>query len=218
MQRRILRIGVPAAADAGLMWVAQMAFITIVSYSGAGALADANYAAHMIAMRMEAISFLPAVAWMTAASTLVGQYLGAGQPALAARSGHRAALQASVLTGLVGVAFFVLADAIYAFMSNDPLVRQIGGRAFRYIAFVQPLLGMAIVYIGALRGAGDVRATLLFSVVGGLLLRVPGAWFFGVYMGWGLLGCWLGMWLDNIAKFACGLARFRHGGWQRVRV
>jgi Na+-driven multidrug efflux pump len=59
---------------------------------------------------------------------------------------------------------------------------------------------------------------LLLQIIGGLCLRVPGAWFFGVYLGGGLVGCWCGMWLDNLAKFVGGWLRFESGGWKRLRV
>lgn len=218
VMRRILKVGLPAAGDTGLLWIAHMAFITAVSYSGTGAYADANFAAHTIALRMEAITFLPAVAWMTAASTMVGQYLGASRPDDAARAGHRAALQTAGLTTIIGALFVIYAEPIFAFMSDDPLVRQVGAPAFRLMGFVQPFLGMAIVYVGALRGAGDTRTTLMFQIFGGILLRVPFAWLFGVYMHGGLLGCWIGMWMDNFAKFFCGWLRFLHGGWKKLKV
>lgn len=216
--RRILRIGLPAAGDTGVMGVAQIVFLVIVAHSAAGDLGTVNLAAHTIAMRMEAISYLPAVAWMTAASTLVGQYLGANRPDLASRSGHTAALQGAVLTTGVGVCFYLFSMPIYALMTQDPQVQQVGGTAFRYIAFVQPLLCMAIVYIGALRGAGDTKATLVFSLIGGLGLRIPVA-LLGVFVfNGGLIGAWCGMWADNIAKFALGGGRFLQGGWKDVRV
>lgn len=216
--RRILRVGLPAAADSALMWIGQFGFLIVVAHTAAGDAATVNFAAHTIAIRMESVSFLPAVAWMTAAATLVGQYLGAQRPDLARRAGHIAALQASLLTTSVGVFFFVGSEWIYRVMSADPQVRSVGGAAFRFIAFAQPILGMAIVYIGALRGAGDTKATMVFSLIGGLGLRIPVAWFCGVYLHGGLIGAWFGMWADNLAKFAMGLGRFIHGGWKNVRV
>ena len=98
MIRRMLRIGGPAGAEATLMWVAQIGFIKIVAHTASGDAATINFAAHMIAVRMTAITYLPAAAWMTAAATLVGQYLGAGQPRNSARAAHLAALQGGVLT------------------------------------------------------------------------------------------------------------------------
>lgn len=218
MIARILRIGVPAAGDAGVMWLAQVIFIWCVAESAIGVVSTAQVAAHVIAIRMEAISFLPAVAWMTAATTAVGQYLGAGHPHWAERFGHRAALQAGMVTSLVGVGFWFGADWIYRMMSDDPLVIGIGAPAFRVMAYIQPILGMAIVYVGALRGVGDTRFMFWLQVLGGIVLRAAGAYLFGVVLEGGLIGCWCGMWLDNICKFVGGWLRFRHGGWKRIEV
>ncbi len=218
MIRRILAIGVPAAGDAGVMAIAQMIFVTVVAHTASGEAATLNFAAHVIAMRLEAITYLPAVAWGTAAATLVGQYLGAGQPAQAHRAGHRAALQCAALTTLGGVAFFTLARPMYELMSVDPAVADIGVPPFRVLAFFQPILAMGIVYVNALRGAGDTRATFVFSLIAGLLLRAPLAYLFGVVLGGGLLGAWIGMWADNVIRFALCWARFVHGGWTRRTV
>lgn len=216
--RRILRVGVPAGIDAGMMWLAQMAFLAIVAHSASGDAATVNSAAHMIAMRVEAISFLPAVAWMTAAATLVGQYLGAGDARRAMRAGHLAALQAASLCTVIGAVFFLASNQIYAQMSQDPEVQRVGGATFKYLGIVQPILAMAIVYIGALRGAGDTRTTMVFALVGGLGVRVPVAYLGAIILQWGLFGAWLGMWADNVVKFALGLMRFAGGRWKHTRV
>jgi MATE family multidrug resistance protein len=216
--RRMMRIGVPAAADALLMAIAQMAFLWVIFHSAIGDAATVNAAAHMIAMRIEAISFLPAMAWMTAAATLVGQYLGAMQPRLAMRAGHIAALQAMGMCTFVGIIFSTCASWIYAGMTNDPQVQAVGSAAFRFAGLIQPFLGAAIVYIGALRGAGDTRSTMLFSLIGSIGLRVPVAYLCAVVFGWGLIGAWIGMWTDNMVKFILGYARFASGAWQRTKV
>ncbi|MBK9126668.1 MAG: MATE family efflux transporter [Phycisphaerales bacterium] len=215
---RILRIGIPGAAEAAVLTVAQFLFIKVVSMTAPEPLGGANYAAHMIAVRLEAITYLPAMAWMTAAATMVGQYLGAQLPRQAARAAHVAALQGGVLAALIAVNFYVWADFLFGVMSNDPLVRQVGAPAFRLLAFVQPILCMGIIYNGALRGAGDTRYTMFTSLVSGLLVRVPGAYLGGIVLEGGLVGAWCGMWADNIVRFALGLARHLHGGWKRVRV
>jgi MATE family, multidrug efflux pump len=214
----MMRIGVPAAADALLMAIAQMAFLWVIFHSATGDAATVNAAAHMIAMRIEAISFLPAMAWMTAAATLVGQYLGAGQPRMASRAGHIAALQAVGMCTCVGIVFSTCAGWIYAGMTADPQVRAVGSAAFRFAGLIQPFLGAAIVYIGALRGAGDTRSTMFFSLIGSIGLRVPVAYLFAVVLGWGLIGAWVGMWTDNMVKFILGYWRFASGAWQKTKV
>jgi putative MATE family efflux protein len=216
--RRITRVGLPAAADAGVMWIAQMAFIKLIASTASGDLGTANYAAHMIAMRFEALTYLPAMAWMTAAATLVGQYLGANDPRRATRAGHVAALQGASLTLVVSISFWTMAGLLYSLFTEDSAVREIGTPALRLLGFIQPILAMAIIYMGALRGAGDTRTTMGISVIGGLAVRLPLAYLGGIVLHGGLIGAWCGMWADNITKFVLGWARFVHGGWKRVRV
>ena len=216
--RRILRVGVPAAGEATVMWVSHIAFVKVVLHTASGESASVNYAAHMIAVRMTAITYLPAAAWMTAAATMVGQYLGAKRPEYSARAAHLAAIQGAALTTAVGAAFFLLAEPIYWMMSRDAAVWRVGAPAFRLTAFIQPFLCMGIIYLGALRGAGDTRWTMLSSVIGGILIRVPVAYLGGVVLGGGLIGAWCGMWADNFVKFVLGWGRTLHGGWRRLRV
>ncbi len=216
--KRIARIGIPGSVEMSLLVTAQFVFVMVVARVAAGDAATATMAAHMIAMRAEGLVYLPAVALMTAASTLVGQYLGAQQPHFATRSGHTAALVGGAFTTLVGVTFYLLAEDIYRLLSTDEQVVAIGTEPFRIMAFIAPFLCMAIVYIGALRGAGDTRTTMMFSLVASICLRVPLAYLFGIYFEWGLIGAWCGMWADNLAKFLLAMGRFTQGGWRNVRV
>lgn len=215
---RMLRIGLPSAGEAAIMALAQMSFIAIIAHSASGAAGTANYAAHMIAMRVESLSYLPAFAWGTAAATVVGQYLGAGRPRAAARAGHLAALQGLCLTSVAGVLFFCCAAPIFALMTHEADVHAVGVPAFRIMAFAQPFIAVAIIYMNALRGAGDTRWPLLFSIFGGIGLRVPIAYIGAIVLHGGLIGAWCGMWADNVGRAAMGCGRFAHGGWQRVRV
>ena len=215
---RIVRVGLPSAGEASIMFLTQLIFIFIVTMTATGADSTVNYAAHLIAIRAEGITYLPAIAWMTAAATLVGQYLGANQPERAARAAHLAALQAGLLTTAAGIAFFVFAEPFYAFMSNDPQVRAVGVPAFRIMAFFQPLLGMGIVYVGSLRGAGDTRAALIVTTITALLVRVPLAYLFGVVLHGGLIGAWIGMWCDNVLRCLLMAGRFVQGGWKKIEV
>lgn len=218
MMRRVLRIGIPAAADTMLMSIAQLMFVKIIAMTGTGDAGTANFAAHVIAVEVEGLSYMPALAWGTAAATLVGQYLGAGQPVEATRAGHLAALQGAALGVFSGAVYFIFSEPIYALFTGDPAVRQVGVPAFRLMAFAQPFLCTAIVYIQALRGAGDTRTTMIFALIGGIVLRIPIAYLGGVVLGGGLIGAWCGMWADNLAKFLLGSARYLHGGWRRTKV
>jgi hypothetical protein len=106
---------------------------------------------------------------------------------------------------------FVLALALGALMSQDPAVRAVGAPAFRLGAFVHPFLCAAIVYNGALRGAGDARFPMIFSLIGGILIRTPLAYLGGVILGSGLIGAWCGMWGRRFRQVRDGLSPYGPG-------
>ncbi len=214
---RILRIGLPAAADGAVMWSSHFAFLAVISRVAAGALGEASFAAHIIAIRVEALTYLPAMAWGAATATMVGQSLGAANPARAKRAGHEGVLQCGLLSVVIAVLFYFGAEFIYQQMSLDPLVRATGVTPFRILALLQPLMVISIVYVHALRGAGDTRAPLVITLVG-VLIRIPVGYYFGIVLGWGLLGAWIGMFGDMIWRALAATARYIGGRWLDAKV
>ena len=216
--RRLLRIGMPAAADGAVMWVAQFLILMIIARLAEGELGDAYYAAHMIAVRLEAFTYLPATAWAVAAATMIGQNLGAQHPGRARRAGHEAVLQCGLLAAAVGLAMLFGAQALFELMHTETIVHRAGVFPFKIVACFQPLLAISIVYVGALRGAGDTRYPLFVTALGQTLIRLPLAYLFGVVMGGGLLGAWLAMCLDFVVRGALVATRFARGKWIGSRV
>lgn len=216
--RRLLRVGVPAGVDAIIHWTGHFVFLMLVGRIGSGAVQTASYAAHMVGVRIEALSFLPAQAWGAAAATLVGQSLGAGRPAVAMRSGLQAASHIALSTAVMGVIYFTFAPQLFGFFSADPLVAEVGVAPLRLLAFVQPALGILIVFLHALRGAGDTRRPVLFTIIGTWGVRLPVAAILIYGFGFGLLGAWIGMAADIVVRAALMSGRFLRGRWKYVVV
>jgi putative MATE family efflux protein len=226
--RRLLRISVPAATDSLSVAVGQLWFVSIVNGLG-----DAAEAAHGIALGWEALGYLSGGAFGTAAITLVGQNLGAGRPAQAARSGWTAFALGGTLMTVMGGVFFVLARPMFRLFCGDPGQEPIvdaGVPVLRLIAFAMPALASCIIFTAALRGAGDTRVPVLFSWFGFFVIRIPLAYLLtrghldlgplGVWPCWnlGLRGAWLAMFADLLVRGLFFLARFAGGRWQRMRV
>jgi Na+-driven multidrug efflux pump len=101
----------------------------------------------------------------------------------------------------------------------------------RTVSIAMPALALIMILTGALRGAGDTRWPLLFSIVGLLGVRIPAAYWFAfpqvhvpvlhlVISGWGLgvLGTWYAMVSDLGLRASLILYRFSQGDWKRIRV
>lgn len=218
---RILRIGLPAALDGGLMWLGHFSFMAILTRSAdrvTGQTGDILYAAHIVGIRIESLSYLPAWAWGLAASTLVGQNLGARQPQRALACAREARTQAVSVLLLSAALFYFGAPAAYRFLQDDPRVTACGVPALQALAFLQPFVATLIVYLGALRGAGDTLVPMVFTGLGMFLLRVPFAYYGGVVLQHGVLGVWYGMFADLVVRATLMTIRVRSGAWMRVRV
>ena len=216
--RRILRIGGPAAIDGAITWGGQFLFLMIIARLDDAGRGSAVFAAHIVGVRLEGITYLPAVAWGAAAATLIGQSLGAGRPGRAIAAGHETAKQCGLLSVVIGLVFLVAAPWLFELMHTSAAVVEAGTLPFRVNAMFQLPLALSIVYTAALRGAGDTKFPLLAHVVGIFGVRLPVAWWAGVVMDFGLLGAWIAMSADVIVRSVLLWWRYRRGAWLNTEV
>jgi putative MATE family efflux protein len=208
--RRILDIGYPAGLEQ-LVWQSGfLAFLWIVSLYG-----TAPYAAYGIGVTLLSFSFLVGWGFSIAASTLVGQHLGAGDPDAATRSGWRALRLALLAQIAFGLTIVLLAGPLARFMIDDPEVVRLTVIFIYILGSVQPLMAVEYAMGGALRGSGDTRFPL-FAVFAGLIgarvtlaslfawLKLPVEWIFAALIA------------DYIVKATLLTLRFRSGRWKHA--
>ena len=171
-----------------------------------------------MAVRIEAVTYLPAMAWGAAAATLVGQGLGARRIRRARTAGHVAGLQCAAVGACVTLLFVTAAGPLVRAMHLDPAVRAAGTPALRVLGLFQVPLTASIVYVYALRGAGETRAPLAITLVGMYAVRLPLAWVGGVWLGWGLPGAYLGMGGDVLFRATAAGLHYARGAWWRNEV
>lgn len=215
---RILKIGIPAAIDGTLMWVGHSLFLMIIARLGTAAEGKAILAAHMIGVQAEGLTFLPAVAWGAAAATMIGQSLGAGDVVRARRAGHEAARQCGFVTVTGSMAYLFGASAIYHIMTSEPGVWAVGIPALRLLALYQLPLALLVIYMSALRGAGDTRSPMVINTCGILFIRLPLGYLFGIVLNGGLMGAWSAMLVDVAVRALLAVLRYRQGRWVETKV
>jgi Na+-driven multidrug efflux pump len=209
--RRILNIGLPAGAEQLMMRLGMITYATTVA-----ALGTAAFAAHQIALQAESLSYMPGFGFAVAATTLVGQGLGAGNPSRAKADTYQAYRLALVLMSFMGLIFFFFPEQIMSIFIEDPEVIRLGVWPLRLVAFSQPMLATMMVFAGALRGAGDTRATLGITAAGLWLVRVPLAFLLTPTLG--LVGAWIAMGVDLNLRGLGMFLRFRSGKWASIKV
>ncbi len=210
---RILRVGLPASLDQLIFRFGMLVWVRIVASLGTVA-----YAAHQVALNAESISFMPGWGFAMAATTLVGQGLGASDHERAERDAMLCFGIAAIFMSVMGVVFFVSAPQIMGLFTDEVEIIALGSMPLRLIGVVQPLLAAMMVFAGGLRGAGDTLTPMLVNGASVWLLRVPLSLLAIHWFDWGLTGVWLVMALDLTLRGIVLLWQFRCGRWKTVEV
>ena len=211
--KRIVNVGLPAGVEMLIMRLGMTIFAATVASLGTIA-----YAAHQVVMTSESLSFQPGFGFSVAASTLMGQGLGARKPRRAENSALTALRLAMIVMSLMGVLFFLFPRQFMTIFTSDEQVIALGIMPLRLIAVAQPFLAMTMVLSGALRGAGDTRSPLLVTTLGIWLIRLPLAFVLVRMTSLGLVAAWMTMIVDQVVRSTFFAVRFRSGRWKNIKV
>ena len=200
----ILQLSAPTAIERLIMRLGQFVYFGFIIGMGSQV-----YAAHNIAANIESFSFMPGFGLAIAATTLVGQNIGA--------KNYKDAYSYGILTTFIGIVFMSLMGIILFFLSplfaswftdEHEAIRSIV-TALRIDAFAQPAVAISIIIAGALQGAGDTKSPMYSTAVGMWLLRVLGVYILGVQMNLGIAGVWLAITIDLYCRSIYLYFRFK---------
>ena len=211
--KRIFNIGVPSALEQLILRTGQLAFVRIVAVLGTVA-----FATHQIAMNIQSLSFMPGQAFSIAATTLVGQLLGANKPDIAEESANQTRLLGMMVSGISAFTIFFFGKYLTMLYTNDIAIIEQSRICLRIIALIQPAQSTQFILAGALRGGGDTRFPLYSTILGIWGMRVALAYLFVMIFGWGLTGAWLAIGFDQVLRAMVIYSRFRSGKWKQLEV
>ena len=204
--RTAVKIGAPMGLQHLLMGGAYIVSTVIVAPLGTIAIA-----AHSLAITVESLCYMPGYGIAEAATTLVGQGIGAGQRMLT-RSFARmsVALGIGVMT-LMGVLMWIFAPELMALMSPVEEVIALGTQVLRIEAWAEPMFAAAIVCNGVFIGAGDTLVPAVMSLVSMWAVRLTMA--ATLAPKYGLKGVWTAMAIELTFRGSIFLTRLFKGNW-----
>ena len=209
--RAAVKMGVPIALERVTMTSAQILITAVIAKIGTVAVATNH-----LAVTAESLSYAPAYGVAAAATTLVGQAIGANKKELALRVAKITTYIGIGMMTLGGVILFVFATPLIRIFSSDPEVIALGTQVLRIVAFAEPLFGASIVAAGALRGAGDSKAPFLLSLATMWGVRITLS--FALAGSMGLQGVWLAMTIELVARGLVFMARMYRGKWLDINL
>lgn len=184
--KNAFKIGAPVAVQEIAMNGALVVATMIIAPLGNVALA-----ANSFAVTAENLCYMPGFGISTAAATVVGRSVGAGDAALAKRYGNICTALGAVLLGLCGGVLMFACPLLFRFLTPDLAVRELAAQVLRIELFAEPLFGVSIVAAGVLRGAGDTFVPSLLNLGSIWLVRIGLALLLVEPLG--LKGMWIAM-------------------------
>jgi putative MATE family efflux protein len=206
------KIGAPMGLQHMLMGGAQIISTLIVAPLGTIAIA-----AHSLAITVESLCYMPGYGIAEAATTLVGQGIGAGQRLLTRSFAYLSVSLGITIMTVMGIMMWIFAPELMGIMSPVEEVIVLGTDVLRIEAWAEPMFAAAIVVNGVFIGAGDTFIPAIMSLASMWAVRLTLA--ATLAPKYGLKGVWTAMAVELFFRGSIFLVRLFKGDWsEKLKV
>ncbi|MBU3129570.1 MATE family efflux transporter [Clostridium tagluense] len=209
----IFGIGVPASVESLIFNGGKL--ITQIFIVNMGTIAIASNA---IAGSVATMLNVPGNSLSIAATALVGKYMGRGETKEAENSLSYITVLSTVFLTVIALLFIPFAGNVVSLFTNNKEIIHLASNVLIVNSICIPLWSISFVLPSGLKGAGDVKYTLITTIIGMWLFRITLGYLLGVVLNFGLVGIWLGMVIDWVIRGSLYCIRFKKGKWKRNTV
>ena len=203
-----LRVALPNMLQRFGTCLGYVAFAAMINSLG-----EVATAAHTIANTVESAFYIPGYGMQTAAATLAGNALGAGDKARMKALARMILLIEVVLMILSGGLLFAFAPAMMSLFSGEAAVIMLGATVLRMVAVSEPFYGVSIILEGMMQGVGKTVAPFVYNILGMWGIRIVGTFLCIQFFNGGLVAAWGCMIAHNLLLFGCFLVHYLTGRW-----
>ena len=176
------------------------------------------FAAHQVGMNVMSLSFSFGDGMQVAAVALIGRSLGEEKPELAKVYGGICQKMGMVISLVLAVFYLLGGRLLYSLYFKEAHIIAMGVEIMRVIVIIVVLQISQVIYMGCLRGAGDVLFTTVASTISVTFVRTLCSYALCYTFGLGLIGIWFGVVCDQFCRFVLTRWRFKSGVWTKVKI
>ena len=209
--RNALKIGLPMALQSVLMGGAQIVSTMIVAPLG-----NIAIAANTLGITAESLCYMPGYGIGEAATTLIGQSIGARRTDLCRSLAHMTLYSGMVVMALMGAVMYVFAPEMMGLMTPVEEIRQLGAQCLRIEAFAEPMFAASIVAVSVCVGAGDTLKPAIISLCSMWFVRLTLAYVLSI--NYGLRGVWTAMAIELSFRGIMLTIRLMRGKWMKMMI
>lgn len=208
--KQAVRIGLPVSLEQVVMGSSHVMFTRIVSPAG-----TVGIAANSFAITVEGLCYMPGFGISSAATSIIGQCVGADRKRLTHDLGWRIVRIGVGAMTCSGILMFVCAPIFMNLLTPVPEIAALGVTLLRIEAFAEPMYGASIVVTGILRGKGDTLWPAILNLVSVWCVRIPLAML--LFPQFGVIGAWIAMASELNLRGILFLWRMTKA-WKKVRA
>ncbi len=184
----------------------------------AASLGTIAFAAHQVGHNIMSVSFSVADGLSVAAIALVGRSLGQGRPELAKIYGSVCQRIGLCISAFLAFIYAIFGVDIFRLFSERDEILSYGAIITNLISVIVFLQITQIIYASCLRGAGDTKFTAYVSFVFIGIVRPIASYLLCYTLGFGLIGAWASIIIDQAGRLIFNYLRFRKGDWCKIRL
>lgn len=194
----------------------RVGFVTVTMM--AANLGTENYAVHLVGMNVMSMSFAFGDGMQAAAVSLIGQSLGQKRPDLAQKYGTICQRMGNIISVILSVLYLLCGRWFFGLYFEEQDLIGLGVQIMSLMVVIVLMQIAQVIYMGCLRGAGDVRFTTIASTFSITFIRPLTSWLFAYALSFGILGIWFGVICDQVCRLLLTSWRFRSGKWTKVKI
>lgn len=176
------------------------------------------FAAHNVGMNFLSLTFSFGDGMQVAAVALIGRALGEKDGNKAKAYGNTCQIVGFMISVLLAIILFFFGKDLFALFFTQEDILQDGIMLTRFIMVIVLFQISQVIFGGCLRGAGDVKYTLIASLISVTLIRTIVTYVLATIIPLGLAGIWIGILSDQLSRFILLGIRFKKGKWVEYQI
>ena len=208
--RMVLKVGVPTAGESLSYNVSQITIMAMISTLGTYAMS-----AQVYTMTILRFVFVAAISIGQATQIKTGYFVGARQNDIVYKKVFLYQLVATACSMVMMVVVNLVKKPVIRIFTDIPEVFAFVSTLLIYSVYIEFGRSLNLIYVGALKGAGDVRFPVLYGIFSNWTFMVLGSYILGIKFGLGLVGFWLGIGTDETTRGLVMLLRWKSRRWQK---
>ncbi len=211
--KKIIKIGIPSALEQLVYQITQVILLTFMNIIGVIAVTTQVYVFNLM---MPVLVFSVAIAQGN--QVIVGYYVGAGDYEAASKRALRTVKLSMGVVLAIAFTMYLNARPLLGIFTDNQDIINMGKSVMIVVIFLETGRLLNLVLIQSLRAAGDVMFPVIIAVFSMLGVSVGVSYFLGIHLGYGLVGIFIGLALDECTRGSVVLYRWMKGTWKHKQV